>query len=84
MVDSKITVTPNMISAFSDKEEPILFTSQTKKRSRFGIAQSRILVITYQHIYLFDKDKLSRKHKIKNLNAIIKSSMSNQFVLSFP
>ena len=52
--------------------------------SRFNVEQRRILVLTGDHIYLFDKAKLNRRHRVTNMSAIIKSTKSTEVVLSFP
>lgn len=76
MVDSSSIVTPTMIQQFSDQDEPVLFSSITKKRSTFNIGQSRVLIVTAQRIYMFENQKMSRKHKITHLAGFIKSSKS--------
>ena len=40
--------------------------------------------MTTEHIYVFESGKVSRRHKITRVNAIIKSKVSNQIVLNFP
>ena len=71
-MDSNI-VTPAMTKQFSDPDEPVLFASLAKKRSTYNIGQSRVLIVTTHRIYMFEDQKMSRKHKINHLSAIIKS-----------
>jgi len=52
--------------------------------SRYNLTSTRILVITTEHLYLFEAGKISRKHKITNMTALIKSTKSNELVLVFP
>ena len=40
--------------------------------------------MTTEHIYVFEDDKINRKHKITNISAIIKSTKSTEMVLVFP
>ena len=61
-----------------------MYASLTKKRSTYGIGQARVLVVTEHRIYMFENLKMSRKHKITHLSALIKSSLSPEFVLVFP
>ena len=60
-----------------------MFESAAKKPSQL-INASRILIVTTDHIYAFDRQKVSRKHKIINMAAFIKSSKSNEVVMNFP
>ena len=76
--------TPAMQAQFSDKNEPILFQSMVTKLSRFNIQQKRVVVLTGDHIYLFDRDALNRRHRVTNMSAIIKSTISSEVVLIFP
>ena len=71
-------------TAPSDPDEPVLFASFAKKRSTYNINQSRVLIVTTHRIYMFEDEKMSRKHKIGHLAAIIKSKNSPEFVLIFP
>lgn len=73
-----------MLKAFSDPDEPIMFSSKVNKLSRWNLQQTRVLVQTATHIYLFNNGKLNRKHRITNIAAFIKSSVSTEFVLHFP
>lgn len=54
------------------------------KLSRFNIEQRRTLILTGDHIYLFDKNSLNRRHRVTNMSAIIKSTVSSECVLVFP
>lgn len=83
MVEAQVA-TPEMIAQFTDKNEPILFQSRVKKLSRFNIEQSRVMILTGDHIYLFDKNSLNRRHRVTNMSAIIKSTVSSEVVLVFP
>ena len=69
---------------FSDPNEPILYQSICKKRSTYNVAQQRILIVTGQRVYLFEDGKISRKHKIKHLAGIIKSTKDHSCVLVLP
>ena len=73
-----------MIAQFSDPGEPILFQSKIVKLSRFNIEQRRVVILTGDHIYLFDKAALNRRHRVTNMSAIIKSTVSAEVVLVFP
>ena len=73
-----------MQAQFTDPGEPILFQSKVVKLSRFNIEQRRIIVLTGDHIYLFDKNSLNRRHRVTNMSAIIKSTVSPEVVLVFP
>ena len=84
MVDSEVLVTAEMAKCFNDRNDPILFQAMVVKMSRFNVEQRRILVLTGDHIYLFDKAKLNRRHRVTNMSAIIKSTKSTECVLSFP
>ena len=80
----KSLVTPAMIAQFSDPEEPIIYQTSAAKLSRFNLTSNRILVVTFDHIYVFEDGRISRKHKITNLSAFIKSTKSNEVVMVFP
>ncbi len=80
----KSLVTPAMIAQFSHPEEPIIYQTSVTKLSRFNLTKSRVLILTSDHIYLFESGKMSRKHKITNMTAFIKSSKSNEVVMVFP
>ena len=54
------------------------------KLSRFNIEQKRVVILTGDHLYLFDKNSLNRRHRVTNMNAIIKSTVSSEVVLVFP
>ena len=71
MVDSACT--PEMVAQFSAPDEPVLFQSKVSKLSRFNIEQKRTLILTGDHIYLFEKTKLNRRHRVTNMSCIIKS-----------
>ena len=84
MVEAQNAVTPEMIKQFTDPGEPIMFQSKVVKLSRFNIEQRRTLIMTGDHIYLFEKNKLNRRHRVTNMSAIIKSTVSSECVLIFP
>ena len=84
MVEAKEVVTPEMIKQFSDSDEAIMFEEVITKVSSWGINQARVLVVTHNHIYVFTGNKLSRKHRITNLGAILISTISSEIVLHFP
>ena len=84
MVEGDVVVTDKMKSTFHDQDEPIMFQAKVIKLSRYNIEQRRVLVLTGDHIYLFDKQKLNRRHRVTNMAAIIKSSVEQEVVLSFP
>lgn len=84
MVESNNLITDEMEKCFNDPNEPVLFQSKVVKLSRFNIEQRRILVLTGDHIYLFDRSKLNRRHRVTNMAAFIKSTKTNEIVLSFP
>jgi hypothetical protein len=77
-------VTKEMRKQFSDPEEDIMFQENITKISSWGLSQRRVLVITIDHVYVFTNSKLSRKHRITNLGAIIQSNLSSELVLHFP
>jgi hypothetical protein len=80
----KTLVTPAMVAQFSDPDEPILYQTTTAKLSRYNLSSSRTLIVTTEHLYVFESGKMSRKHKITNMTAFIKSTKSNECVLVFP
>lgn len=84
MVSSEQLVTDAMMATFNDKDEPIMFQAKVIKLSRYNIEQRRILVLTGDHIYLFEKQKLNRRHRVTNMAAIIESTIEEEVVLSFP
>ena len=61
-----------------------MFQAKVIKLSRYNIEQRRILVQTGDHIYLFEKQKLNRRHRVTNMAAIIISTVEEEVVLSFP
>ena len=77
-------VTQNMINKFIDPDEPVLFSGMIAKLSGMNKSQDRLLVLTGDHIYLFHKEKISRRHRISNIKAFIKSMASNEIVLTIP
>ena len=83
MVEAEVC-TPEMKAKFSTQNEPIMFQSRVKKLSRFNIEQQRVLVMTGDHLYLFEKNTLNRRHRVTNMSAIIKSTVSSEVVLVFP
>ena len=84
MVEAAEVCTPEMKAKFSAQNEPIMFQSRVKKLSRYNIEQNRILVLTGDHLYLFDKNSLNRRHRVTNMSALIKSTVSTELVLVFP
>lgn len=73
-----------MRKQFSDPEEYVVFEENITKISSWGISQRRSFCVTTDHIYVFTNTKLSRKHRITNLGAIIMSNISSELVLHFP
>lgn len=69
---------------FSDPDEDILFEENITKISSWGFSQQRALAVTTDHVYVFTAGKISRKHRITNLGAIIQSNVSAELVLHFP
>ena len=61
-----------------------MFQSRVVKLSRFNIEQRRVVILTGDHIYLFDRNNLNRRHRVTNMSAIIKSTVSTEVVLVFP
>ena len=84
MVSAENLVTESMKATFNDQDEPIMFQAKVIKLSRYNIEQRRILVQTGDHIYLFEKQKLNRRHRVTNMAAIIISTVEEEVVLSFP
>ena len=85
MVQSaEVLVTEEMKKTFNDQNEPIMFEAKVVKLSRYNIEQRRVLVLTGDHIYLFEKQKLNRRHRVTNMSAIIVSTLEPEIVLSFP
>lgn len=62
----------------------MLYYCKITKLSRFNFSLSRTLIVTTEHIYVFEGNKLNRKHKITNISAVIKSTKSTEMVLVFP
>ena len=83
MVEENL-ITEEMEKCFNDPNEPVMFSAKVVKLSRFNIQQARTLVLSGDHIYLFEKNKLNRRHRLTNMAAYIKSTVSNEVVLSFP
>ena len=81
---AEILVTEDMMKTFNDPDEPVMFQAKVIKLSRYNIEQKRILVLTGDHIYLFEKQKLNRRHRVTNMAAIITSTVEPEVVLSFP
>ena len=79
MVESLIN--PQMVKQFSNPDEPVLFHCSISKLSRYNFNQKRTLIVTTEHIYVFEDTKINRKHKITNIGAIIKSLKSSEMVL---
>ena len=79
-----VAVTPEMVAQFTDPGEPVMFQAKIVKLSRFNIEQRRVVILTGDHIYLFDKNSLNRRHRVTNMSAIIKSTVSSEVVLVFP
>jgi len=85
MVESgKVVITDAMRKMFSDPDEVILFEENITKISSWGFSQQRALAVTTDHVYVFTSGKISRKHRITNLGAIIQSNLSSELVLHFP
>ena len=79
-----VLITPQMQATFNDPDEPVMFQAKVVKLSRYNIEQKRILVLTGDHIYLYEKEKLNRRHRVTNMAAIITSTVDLEVVLSFP
>ena len=77
-------MTPEMVQQFTDPGEPVMFQAKIVKLSRFNIEQRRVVILTGDHIYLFDRNNLNRRHRVTNMSAIIKSTVSSEVVLVFP
>ena len=73
-----------MVQQFTDPGEPVMFQAKIVKLSRFNIEQRRVVILTGDHIYLFDRNNLNRRHRVTNMSAIIKSTVSSEVVLVFP
>ena len=76
--------TPEMKRQFTAPDEPVMFQAQVTKLSRYNVEQRRVLVLTGDHIYLFEKNSLNRRHRVTNMSAFIKSTVSSEIVLVFP
>ena len=76
--------TPEMRRQFTAPDEPIMFEARVTKLSRYNVEQKRVLVLTGDHIYLFEKNSLNRRHRVTNMSAFIKSTVSSEIVLVFP
>lgn len=74
-----------MQSAFEEPSETVMFDSLVQKLTRWNLSQKRILVMTTERLYLFDEfGKLIRKQNIGQIDAIVKSTLSNEVVFIFP
>jgi hypothetical protein len=73
-----------MIAQFNDPEDPILYQNSIVKLSRYNFKQTRVFCITANFIYIFNGEKINRRHKITNLAAIITAEKTEEFVLHFP
>ncbi len=54
MVDTKL-VTDAMMRQFVDPKEPVMFAEIITKVSRWGFNQTRTLIVTTEHFYLFEE-----------------------------
>jgi hypothetical protein len=77
-------VTADMRKQFNDPDEDVMFEEKITKVSSWGFFNDRTLCVTTDHVYVFTKKSLSRKHGIMNLGAIIQSNVSSEIVLHFP
>ena len=76
MVENSV-VTERMVSSFIDKDEPIIFSHLVFKKTRWNLKQRRVLIVTTQHIYLFEESsKLVRSYSMTELDAIVRSKVS--------
>lgn len=69
-------VTPVMLKQFIDRDEPVLFKAAIHKLSRWNFQQARTLVVTTEHFYIFEAQKLTRVHNLAHIIAIVKSKVS--------
>ena len=77
-------VTEQMRKQFVEKDEPVLFEAIIQKLSRWNFSQTRTLVVTTEHFYIYEGQNLSRVHNLAHIIAIVKSKTSNEVVLVFP
>mmetsp|Transcript_78830 Transcript_78830/g.109215 ORF Transcript_78830/g.109215 Transcript_78830/m.109215 type:complete len:251 (+) Transcript_78830:13-765(+) len=85
MVEASSIVNEAMVAQFKNPDdEDIMFEAKINKLSRWNMSQERIWVQTTEHFYVFKGKKLNRKHRITNINAIIKSLVSDEVVFHFP
>lgn len=65
------------------KNESVTYMVKCSKFSRYGMKQDRILLMSTQGIYLLTGKKLSARHVFSELQCVIKSNLSKEFVLCF-
>ena len=78
------TVTSKMMKCFRDHQEPVLMSINVNRISRFNISQAKVFVLTAERIYLFNGNTCSCRHEISSISAIIKSSVTTEFVIVIP
>ena len=59
-LDSKV-----MLKQLIDPEEPVLFSAEVQKLTRWNFTQARTLILTTEHFYLFEGQKISRTHNLR-------------------
>ena len=83
MVDKSSLVTVEMLAQFKSPNEPVMESAIVNKLTRYNFVQTRVLVMTKEQVYIFDKTKLSRTYRIIDAIAVIKSSKSKEVVFVF-
>ena len=78
------TVTSKMMKCFRDHQEPVLVSINVNRISRFNISQAKVFVLTGENIYLFDGNRCRCREEISSISAIIKSSVTTEFVIVIP
>ena len=84
MVERSDLVSNQMRKNFSDPAADVLFAKEVKKLTRHNDEQERILILAGEHIYLFDANKLQRRHRVLKMAAFIFSTTSTEVVFCFP
>ena len=76
----------NMTAKIADQlqNEPVSFSGRVTKLASSNVGAERFFVLTDTRIWLFVGDKLNRKHRIRNIHAIIRSSLNDEILLVFP
>ena len=77
-------VTPEMQQQLVSEDEARVLECMIDKLTRTNEAQKRIFLLTPEYLYLFARGRVVRRHKLSHFSAIVKSTVSSEFVLVVP